>query len=119
MINRRYVVTAAHCHNPSKPGSRIARVVLGDHDLSNDPDCFDTGECWKPAQRFRISPQDITVHEEWDISKVVEGANDIALIRLPTLAYTMYEICQVPVAPICLPWGRLPNGEEATLPKGN
>lgn len=118
MINRRYVVTAAHCHDPSKRGSRISEVVLGDHDLSSDPDCKD-GACWKPLQKFRISRSAITLHEKWDASKVVTDANDIALIRLPRPAYTIYEICEVSVIPICLPWGRLPNGEEATLPQGN
>ena len=117
MINRRYVVTAAHCHTTGR-GNRITEVVLGDHDLNTDPDCYKNSTCWKPAQRFRIKQKDITVHDNWDPNTVVNEGNDIALIRLPQAAYTYYELCQASVVPICLPWGPLPNGFNAELPKG-
>ena len=117
MIIRKYVLTAAHCYG-TRRGDRINEVVLGDHDLSNDPDCFPKKKCWKPVQRFRISLKDVTVHEKWDASKVVNEGNDIALIRLPTPAYTRYELCQVSVIPVCLPWGLLANGEVAKMPQG-
>ena len=118
MINRRYVVTAATCHNLRTRNERIKEVVLGDYNLSNDPDCYEGNSCWKPAQRFSISPVDVTVHENWDIDNMVNEGYDIALIRLPTPAYTSYELCQVSVVPICLPWGQLSNGLVAKMPQG-
>ena len=39
LINRRYVVTAAHCHHRSDPQKQIKQVVLGEHKLGQDPDC--------------------------------------------------------------------------------
>ena len=120
LINRRYVVTAAHCHDANKPSKQISEVVLGDHDLSTDPDCqgSDKISCWKPVQRFDIRPSDVTVHENWNPNKVVVEGYDIALVRLPRAAYTINEICELPVLPACLPWGQLPSGRIAKLPKG-
>ena len=71
-------------------------------------------------QRFDIFLTDITVHEGWDPDKVKEGANDIALVRLPRPAYTALEIVSgVHVVPICLPWGSLPGkSERAEYPSG-
>ncbi len=37
LINRRYVVTAAHCHVPGK--LEVASIVLGEWDVANNPDC--------------------------------------------------------------------------------
>ena len=34
LINRRYVLTAAHCHSRVQP---IVEVVLGEHDIQTDP----------------------------------------------------------------------------------
>ena len=97
---------------------------MGDHDLSTNPEC-DAGkdgnlQCNnKPVQRFQMIQDDVIIHEDWDIVKLVENANDIALIRLPKLVYTMYEIPNgVHVAPVCLPWGALPNGNSAQYPEG-
>jgi len=117
LINRRYVITAAHCHSTSRKSKQIEEVVIGDYDLSTDPDC-DYGNCEKPVQRFTIYPNDVTVHENWNQYKVVNEGYDIALIRLPKAAYTVYEKVGASVLPICLPWGKLPNGNTAILPKG-
>ena len=64
---RRYVITAAHCQHKSNPRKQIAEVVLGEYDLSKDPDC--DGPCRK-AQRFAITPADVLVHEDWNLAKV-------------------------------------------------
>ncbi len=53
LINRRYVLTAAHCATPP-----LNEVVLGEHNFDEDPDC----KGCPPVQRFRISKEDVTVH---------------------------------------------------------
>ena len=124
LINRRYVVTAAHCHNKATKDGTIAEVVLGDHNLSRNPDCTTDRklglQCFnKPVQRFSVIESDITVHEGWDKDNVMTTANDIALVRLEKPAFTAQEIASgVHVYPICLPWGRLPNGYDAKYPSG-
>ena len=64
---RRFVITAAHCQHKSNPRKQIAEVVLGEYDLSKDPDC--DGPCRK-AQRFAITAADVLVHEDWNLAKV-------------------------------------------------
>ena len=122
LINRRYVVTAAHCHDKTKPSKRISEVVLGDYDLSKNPDCLAgapaANGCWKPKQQFYIQSSDVIVHEKFNSLTVVNEGYDIALIRLPKAAYTVNEICETSVLPACLPWGQLPNGRFAELPSG-
>ena len=123
LINRRYVVTAAHCHDAGSKEKSIAEVVLGDHDLATNPDCIKKDDrllCTnKPVQRFAVTEADITVHEGWDPSNVVTNANDIALVRLEKPAFTAMEIASgVHVIPACLPFKRLPNGFRAEYPSG-
>ena len=72
------MITAAHCQHPKTRRKQIAEVVLGDWDLSKDPDCEDS--C-KKVQRFKITPNDVLVHENWNLEKVASNGNDIALIR--------------------------------------
>ena len=120
MINRRYVITAAHCQG-EEAKNKIAEVVLGEHDLSKNPDCDgkdNDGKCYKPVQRFNIGVGDVIVHENWNPLTVVNEGYDIALIRLPKLAYTIKEMCDTPVLPICLPLGLMADGTEIKLPKG-
>lgn len=83
---------------------QIVEVVLGEHDLSKDPDCERT--C-KPVQRFDINPNtDVKVHEDYDPNNIVSNGNDIALIRLPRPAQTAYEDPDEIVMPICLGWNQ-------------
>lgn len=102
LINRRYVITAAHCQNPRIKRLQIAQVVLGDWDLSKDPDCR-FSRC-KEAQRFDVGLEDVIQHENWDPRKVVTDGNDIALIRLPRLALTAAQDPDQLVMPACLKW---------------
>ena len=87
-------------------------MVLGDWDLEHDPDCAgDDGGCkpgspFKKAQRFDVTKDDIKVHEGWDLNKVVDNGNDIALIRLPRLATTYFEDFDEIVGPVCLGWDK-------------
>ena len=52
LINKRYVLTAAHCHMSKKP---IAVVVLGEHNFATKQDT--------PIQMFNIESRDVIVHE--------------------------------------------------------
>ena len=104
--------------------NKISEVVLGEFDLSKNPDCEIFGNendsrCWKPVQRFNIVPEDVTVHENFNRLTVVQEGHDIALIRLPKPAYTINEMCDTPVLPICLPIGKMPDGKDIKLPRGH
>ena len=88
---------------------------MGDWDLTSDPDCkFDveTDECvdgpapssHQKVQRFEVTSADVTVHEDWDLTKVVNNGNDIALIRLPRVALTIEEEYDQIVMPACIGW---------------
>jgi len=95
LIGKRYVLTAAHCVT-SLPGSfRLARVRLGERQLSTEPDCDTSGKCAPPAQDF--DPEEVFFHQDYNKPNVFQ--NDIALIRLSRDAiYSEY------VQPICLPF---------------
>merc|ERR1711956_133692 len=78
----------AHCQHARIPRLQIAEVVLGDWDLSSDPDCkfdADTDECvdgpapssHRNAQRFEVTSADVTVHESWDLTKVVNNGRGL------------------------------------------
>jgi len=115
LINRRYVLTAAHCQG-KLPFQQIREVVLGEWDLKHDPDCAGhEGGCkpnspFRKVQRFEVTRNDIKVHECWDPNRVAENGNDIALIRLPRLANTATENSDgldpfdEIVFPVCLGW---------------
>ena len=64
LINRKYVLTAAHCDSE---GNKVVEVVVGDHDVLKDPDC-PNGDLMKDscvkAQRFK--PEEFIPHEEYD-----------------------------------------------------
>ena len=55
-----------------------------------------------PAQRFDIKFNDVTVHENWNIRKIVKESNDVALIRLPRLVDTYMEDTSFKIMPICI-----------------
>lgn len=100
LINKRYVLTAAHCQDTSKRTKTIARVTIGDWNLAKDPDSYGLAK----AQMFDITPQDVIVHEGWDVNKVDSNGNDIALIRLPRLAVTYDDDDELIAMPACLKW---------------
>lgn len=105
IISSRYILTAAHCvkGNIISAVGRLAIVRLGEWDLDNDEDCFETKT--KHGQAFRecsdavidAEYEDIIVHEDYQ-DQPTRKQHDIALIRLKDpLPFTDY------VRPICLP----------------
>lgn len=97
LINRRYVVTAAHCQG-STPSKRIRQVVLGETNVEKEIDCPGCS----PPLKFDISDEDVIVHENWDPDQFQNG-DDIALVRLPQLVDNSLDRYP-PIIPICLPW---------------
>lgn len=101
LINKRYVLTAAHCVTFLPPGLTLLGVRLGDHDVTTERDC-DRDEdgieiaCAEKYQDFEIESS----HYHPEYSKTT-FRNDIALIRLKG------DVNLRPrnVRPICLPIG--------------
>nr|ACO10356.1 Serine protease easter precursor [Caligus rogercresseyi] len=118
LINKHYVVTAAHCITDAP--SQIRDVVLGGHDVVTDPDCR-KNFCAPKVQRFKA--EKIITHERWNPRRFTDG-NDIALIRLDKPAILASEdISASFLVPICLPWlstdlGRNLSDGESTIVAG-
>ena len=122
LINRRYIITAAHCHLP--PRLQIVEIRLAEFDLATDPDC----KFCKKAQVF--FPEAIVSHPKWRSSRATSGEGDIALIRLDRPVMTINENIDEVVMPICLPespaaesmrnvmtagWGKITNEDLANI----
>jgi len=71
LINKWYVVTAAHCHTEN---SLTSRVRLGEWEVGNRMEL-------PPVQDFVIEPHMVHTHEEY--KNELPYTNDIALIKLP------------------------------------
>ena len=87
LINLRYVVTAAHCHDPAEKRNQINLVRLGEYEVTDHrtQDC--SGDfCLDDPQEFDIKPEDVTRHPDFAEQSDGRVINDIALIRLPKLA---------------------------------
>merc|ERR1711899_648815 len=69
VINKYYILTAAHCMHYKNPDV----VILGEHDLKQDP------EPGNVAKRTVIGIEEIILHEDYS---TILGPNDIALIRV-------------------------------------
>ncbi|CAL4064900.1 unnamed protein product [Meganyctiphanes norvegica] len=93
LINKRYVLTAAHCFRSSST-IRPLFARIGEHNLATDPDCAD-GLCAPKPQDIQF---DVILHPQYN--KGCSHCNDIALIRLKQ-DVIMDEIGFV--RPICLP----------------
>lgn len=99
MINKRYVLTAAHCNKNLPSSWKISHVRLGEWDTKSNPDCqyFENEEemCNDPYVDVKVSQ--VIEHPEY---KQVGAAqyNDIALLKLERDVQTSLWI-----KPICLP----------------
>jgi len=101
LINRWYVVTAAHCHTEDSP---IYSVRLGEWRVQEDEkqDCnIQKTFCLPEVQDFIIDRENVFVHENYE--KVVPFRNDIALIKLPRAA-ELNDGVQLVCLPINIPY---------------
>jgi len=104
LINRRYVLTAAHCFDNEGKYNNIAIVRIGELNLNEERDCRRCEEAIDYQVQFN---PDVTLHEEWNSSNV-KNANDIALIRLPSPVDT--DNYRSPgLMPVCLNWNQDPD----------
>ncbi|XP_017046484.1 spaetzle-processing enzyme-like [Drosophila ficusphila] len=91
LINKRYVVTAAHCINPGRLLLKMVR--LGEHNISTAIDCVNN-ECAPP--HLDIAIKEKIIHEGYDSQSL---RNDIALLRLEYPIYysnAIKPICVIP-----------------------
>lgn len=101
VINKRYILTAAHCVTKLPEGLTLIGARVGDHDISKERDC-DRGEeefedvCAERYQDFGI--ESIHFHPQYTREKL---QNDVALLRLNGDVDFRPES----VRPICLPIG--------------
>jgi len=103
LINKHYVLTAAHCIDTGN-GPPV-EVVLGEHDFGKDEDCDAFGRyCSAPIIKRKIDVErDVIVHEKFNVGGNLE--NDIALIRIDeTVPLHEENEFKSSVSPICLPW---------------
>ncbi|XP_055849712.1 serine protease 7 [Episyrphus balteatus] len=107
LINRRYVITAAHCVTGriQQDVGTLVGVILGEHDTTKIIDCVN-GTCAGPALRYGV--EEAIPHESYN-DRQVHRHNDIALVRLDRNV-----IYSDQIKPICLPF-TLPNEQ---LPSG-
>ncbi|XP_058459518.1 transmembrane protease serine 9-like [Malaya genurostris] len=89
LINKRYVLTVAHCITNQLPN----KVILGEHKLGQDVDCNESDDCAPPVRVYRI--ECIITHPGFALRR---QQHDLALIRLDQ-DVTFDDHIQ----PICLP----------------
>ncbi|KAG7204080.1 hypothetical protein KM043_001931 [Ampulex compressa] len=125
LINKRYVLTAAHCiKGKDLPSTWVLESVrLGEHNTETDPDCVQDDEdliCADSAVWVGVEEQ--IAHEEYRPNSR-EQRYDIALLRLSRdVQFTNY------IKPICLPstdslgqklyvagWGRTENRSSSNI----
>ncbi|XP_076289829.1 melanization protease 1-like [Lasioglossum baleicum] len=108
LINKRYVLTAAHCVTRLPSGTRLIGVRIGEHDLSTERDCDknDWGLQVACAERYQdFGLESVHFHPDYTPKS---AQNDIALLRLNADA----DYRPKNVRPICLP-----VGFNSTLPR--
>ncbi|XP_031634378.1 serine protease easter-like [Contarinia nasturtii] len=99
LINKWWVVTAAHCLDNKQLHERrwiVSGVRLGEWQTSTNPDCDEmTSICAPPVEDIQVVQQ--IIHENY-MPNSREHPNDIALLRLGReVTYTSF------IKPICLP----------------
>ncbi|RZC14238.1 uncharacterized protein BDFB_008011, partial [Asbolus verrucosus] len=100
LINKRYVLTAAHCvKGKDLPKTwKLVSVRLGEYNTETDVDCMNLGfgeDCAPPP--VNIPVEEKIAHEDYEPNDINQY-HDIALLRLKrTVTFNDY------VKPICLP----------------
>uniref|UniRef100_A0A182W926 CLIP domain-containing serine protease n=1 Tax=Anopheles minimus TaxID=112268 RepID=A0A182W926_9DIPT len=106
LLNRKFVLSAAHCFERLPTGVALHKVHLGEWDTESEIDCENLdGEpyCAAPVQEFGYKR--IIIHEDY-VGSYADRSNDIALIELDGMAvYGEF------VQPICIPEPASPNKE--------
>jgi len=103
IVNRWYVLTAAHCYIDTNQAELDKEVVtIGEYELGSLTDCIPTqgGKkiCLPPLQE--LTPQKLILHEDYKRTLRRGVLNDIALVKLQTMIkYGKY------IRPVCLPLG--------------
>merc|ERR1711976_256912 len=106
LINKWYVLTAAHC--VKKDNGELSppnEIVLGEHEVGRDPDCqkFKGSEMCSPPKIARTVAK-VIVHEKY-VGTSDGNKHDIALLRLNESVPLIAENRQISVvSPVCLPW---------------
>ena len=78
--------------------------------VARDRDCTTDGFCLNPVQDFNITPELVTVHENY--KKVLGNVlNDIALVKLPRPA-----ILNIGVQIVCLPLQAEKTARQLNIP---
>ncbi|CAH1105990.1 unnamed protein product [Psylliodes chrysocephalus] len=114
LINSRYILTAAHCVDDEflkLKKIKLFRVILGEFDISRDPDCISSPEstvCAEPSRVYGIS--NTIKHQNFDRFNAI---NDIALIQLDRdVIFSDY------IKPICLPPSNFNHNNESVIIAG-
>ena len=89
ILNRKYILTAAHCHSVDQP---ISEVVIGEHTI---------GKTEPPPKTYAV--EKIIQHPEWNLAKYYNGY-DIALVRVKGLIKLFEDDGNSIAIPVCLPW---------------
>ncbi|XP_069688618.1 venom protease-like [Periplaneta americana] len=96
LVNKFYIITAAHCVTNLPNKLRVGVIRLGEHNINTDPDCED-GVCADPLQDY--TPTELIVHKDYGKPQF---KNDISIIRLDReVIFSSY------IMPICMIHGKL------------
>jgi len=110
LINRYYVLTAAHCLD-KKP---VKEVVIDELTIAKDPDCAESNGLKSCVKKQSFKPESIHIHPKWVPRRPTDG-NDIGLIRLDRPAVFYFDEGVDPkqlAMPACLPWKEGDTGRE-------
>jgi len=93
LISKRYVLTAAHCTVAENESLKPVSIRLGEHKVSEDPDCSEPSVC-SYVKDYRVVK--IISHQRYNPTS---KKHDIALLKLDRdVEYSTF------IQPICLPF---------------
>jgi len=114
VINKWYVLTAAHCVMDNGVEVYPSEIILGEHTLGKDMECVtssDKQETTCTTTVIKRQVEKMIIHEDF-----TNSTNDIALIRLTEPIPLHSEDPNLSsVMPVCLPWNRNDPGRVTLL----